>query len=100
MELNFAELLQIANVQLDSKPIISPKEFRALLAEKGVTLDDKEYEGFIGEVEQNKLAQQQNTLDQIAAKQGVTADDSAAKGDDTEDLRKEAYRKLIKKLDE
>ncbi len=101
MELNFSELLQIATVSLDNKPIISPKEFRALLVEKGVTLDDGQYEKFMGEVEANAQAQQQHTLDQIAAKQGADAGDQMiAKDDSAEDLRKEAYRKLIKKLDD
>lgn len=99
MEIDFNELMQIASAKIDNKPVVSPKEFRALLAQKGVTLDDTDYEAFVGELEQQKQDQMQQFQNGQAP---ASPNDNLGKDDDKDvkDLQKEAYRAIIKKANE
>lgn len=100
MELNIQEITQLATITIDSKPVVSPEEVRVWIEQKGLPLDKKKYDAFLKEAEQRKVDQQQNQMDQIAAKQGggepfggkPTKDDDK----DVKDLQKEAYRAIIK----
>lgn len=103
MELTVQEITSIATMQVNGKSIVAPVEVRKWLSQLGLTLDDSEYESFLEEAEKDKLAQQQHTMDQIAAKNGSEpgGDQMIAKDDkDVTDLQKEAYRKIIRAADQ
>lgn len=100
MELTVQEITSIATLQVNGKSVVAPIEVRKWLSQLGLTLDDGEYESFLQEAEKDKLAQQQHTMDQIAAKQGTASpNDQKIDSQDVTDLQKEAYRKIIKAAD-
>jgi hypothetical protein len=104
LELNFQSLLQLATTQIGNKPVISISEFRTILRQKGVPIseDDSELEEFQADLDQQKQDQMQQQFQMKNGGGDMSANDDDSKqqdDDDVEELRKEAYRKIIKKID-
>lgn len=59
-DLDFAQLAQLANLSIGGKPVVSLNEYRKMLGQKGVPLDDAEYSGYLSQLDlQRQQAAQQ-----------------------------------------